>query len=180
MKPHLLTLVAAAAVTALVASEASAQTFRSGVSAGRGFKSSGFGARGRGFGGFGGFGGFQNNIRLGPSNIYDLYLNGLSPIPPYFALNPPVYYSYPVPRTYGYSPFAYPGYVKTPDIIEDPVPLEIMNPYVPSSTIKKNEQPPADTTVEAKSEKAAAQRVEPLVIDNPYFDAEPDIYTVSH
>ena len=27
---------------------------------------------------------------------------------PYYAMHPPVYYSYPVPRPYGYSPFAYP------------------------------------------------------------------------
>jgi hypothetical protein len=34
---------------------------------------------------------------------------------PYFSQFPPVYYKFPVPRTYGYSPFAYPpGYV-TPD-----------------------------------------------------------------
>lgn len=31
---------------------------------------------------------------------------------PYFALHPPVYYSRPVPRTYGYSPFAlFPGMI---------------------------------------------------------------------
>ena len=35
---------------------------------------------------------------------------------PYFAAHPPVYYSYPVPRTYGYSPFAYPPYVMTPEV----------------------------------------------------------------
>lgn len=34
---------------------------------------------------------------------------------PYFALHPPVYYSYPVPRTYGYSPFAYPFGSLTPE-----------------------------------------------------------------
>jgi hypothetical protein len=28
--------------------------------------------------------------------------------PPYFAMHPPVYYSYPIPRTYGDSPFPYP------------------------------------------------------------------------
>ena len=33
---------------------------------------------------------------------------------PYFALFPPVYYSYRVPRTYGYSPFAYPPGILTP------------------------------------------------------------------
>src|SRR5437870_3480881 len=35
---------------------------------------------------------------------------------PYFALHPPVYYSEPVARTYGYSPFAYPFGSPTPEI----------------------------------------------------------------
>jgi hypothetical protein len=45
-----------------------------------------------------------------------LYHPRLVPTPPYFALHPPVYYSCPVPRTYGYSPFAYPGYMETPAV----------------------------------------------------------------
>ncbi len=52
-------------------------------------------------------------------------------IPPYYALYPPVYYSYPVPRTYGYSPFAYPPGTPTPDlqIQELPQPKVMINPY---------------------------------------------------
>jgi hypothetical protein len=49
---------------------------------------------------------------------------------PYYALYPPVYYSQPVPRTYGYSPFAYPPGVMTPDVAP-PQPEVIKNPYVP-------------------------------------------------
>jgi hypothetical protein len=45
-----------------------------------------------------------------------MYGLGLVPTPPYFALHPPVYYSCPVPRSYGYSPYAYPGCVMTPDV----------------------------------------------------------------
>ncbi len=52
---------------------------------------------------------------------------------PYYALYPPVYYSGIVPRTYGYSPFAYPGYVPTPDLASEVGPLEIVNPYVTPS-----------------------------------------------
>jgi hypothetical protein len=70
---------------------------------------------------------------------------------PYFALHPPVYYSYRVARTYGYSPFAYPPGVMTPSlesrrspssaaaVIEEtlepqgPKPLRIDNPYVEQS-----------------------------------------------
>jgi len=72
---------------------------------------------------------------------------------PYYALHPPVYYSYQVSRPYGYSPFAYPPGTMTPRfeterlrIFEDSasveqvatpepqqttsVPKRIVNPYV--------------------------------------------------
>ena len=75
---------------------------------------------------------------------------------PYFALHPPVYYSSPVSRTYGYSPFAYPPGVVAPKLgasgpsigenrimteeIESPppepaekAPKRIRNPYVPAA-----------------------------------------------
>jgi len=48
---------------------------------------------------------------------------------PYFALHPPVYYSQPVGRPYGWSPFAYPGWVETPPVAP-PQPMVIQNPYV--------------------------------------------------
>jgi hypothetical protein len=66
------------------------------------------------------------------------YVSGLVPTPPYFALHPPVYYSLPVPRTYGYSPFAYPPHVLTPEVV---VPLEVENPHVP-----REGAPPAEPT----------------------------------
>jgi len=76
---------------------------------------------------------------------------------PYYALYPPVYYSYPVARPYGYSPFAYPPGTFTPEptalpgaVIENQfvpkkpashvkpnrvtvAPLRILNPYVAAS-----------------------------------------------
>ena len=45
-----------------------------------------------------------------------MYGLGIVPTPPYFALHPPVYYSCPVPRSYGYSPYAYPGCMQTPEV----------------------------------------------------------------
>ena len=66
---------------------------------------------------------------------YGFFGNGLyglmnSESPPYYAMFPPVYYSQPVARPYGYSPFAYPpGYV-TPALQPLP-PKEVLNPYVP-------------------------------------------------
>jgi len=57
------------------------------------------------------------------------YTLGRVPVPPYFSLHPPVYYSYPVPRPYGYSPFPYPGEMETP-VYKGPAPVEIINPHV--------------------------------------------------
>jgi len=81
---------------------------------------------------------------------------------PHFAAFPPVYYSYPVPRTYGYSPFAYPPGVMTPEIVGKVEPVTIDNPYVPKT--------PATVDVK-KSERSAAvadSQPEPLVILNPF------------
>lgn len=71
--------------------------------------------------------------------------------PPYYAMFPPVYYSCPVARPYGYSPFAYPpGYV-TPAV--QPPPKEVANPYAPR---------PRKT---AAADRTAAM---PKVLINPY------------
>jgi hypothetical protein len=51
---------------------------------------------------------------------------------PYYALYPPVYYSYPVARPYGFSPFAYPPGAMTPDAAPTSAAVEYRNPYVPS------------------------------------------------
>lgn len=50
---------------------------------------------------------------------------------PYFSQHPPVYYSYPVPRTYGWSPYAYPPGTMTPELElpTAPTPTTIRNPY---------------------------------------------------
>lgn len=76
---------------------------------------------------------------------------------PHFALYPPVYYSLPVPRTYGYSPFAYPPGTMTPEIVE-PEPLVVPNKFVPSNDAPKAE--PGEVTVK------------PLRITNPYVVAQ--------
>jgi hypothetical protein len=93
---------------------------------------------------------------------------------PYYAAHPPVYYSYPVPRTYGYSPFAYPPYVMTPDVEGESVPLEITNPYVPSTKQDKSTQP-ADSTAALSSD-----HVEPLVIINPYVSTKDSIARINN
>lgn len=60
---------------------------------------------------------------------------------PYYALYPPVYYSYPVARPYGYSPFAYPPGVLTPEIAPRTSAVIYRNPFVGS---KKAAAPPSD------------------------------------
>ena len=49
---------------------------------------------------------------------------------PYYALFPPVYYSTPVARTYGYSPFAYPPGTVTPAAAPQIAAVEYRNPFV--------------------------------------------------
>lgn len=94
---------------------------------------------------------------------YGYLYNSLEYNVPYFAAHPPVYYSYPVPRTYGYSPFAYPPHVMTPEVVHEGTvqPAVIINPYVPSNDSHKAE-PPEDRTASASSQP------QPLVIINPY------------
>lgn len=93
---------------------------------------------------------------------------------PYFAAHPPVYYSRPVPRTYGYSPFAYTPDTRTPDVVPAAQPVEIINPYVPSSA--KSSSPQASTPQQRKpkasgrtiSDSAEREATGPLMIINPF------------
>lgn len=80
------------------------------------------------------------------------YSLGQIPTPPYYALHPPVYYSLPVPRTYGYSPYAYPGSVRTPEVEMAEV---IENPHAKD-----------------KPEVTPARTVAYQIIDNPYVRSE--------
>lgn len=90
-----------------------------------------------------------------------IYGSGVRGLPPYFSLYPPVYYSYPVPRTYGYSPFAYPPGTPTPDVlVEAPQPKLMINPYVPQPR-------PA-----ASEEKTAGG---PQTIVNPFVPRGPEL-----
>lgn len=109
------------------------------------------GGAGGGWCGYFGDGGFTN-----------LYNQGFIPVPPYFSIHPPVYYSVPVPRTYGYSPFAYPGGVPTPDVQLGPE--EIVNPYVEPDTDEKTD------AKDASAKTAAYSRPAPLVVRNPFVD----------
>src|SRR5215470_17587862 len=87
------------------------------------------------YGGGGGWGGWGINY---PYGLYGSRVNDV----PYFSMFPPVYYSMPVPRTYGWSPFAYPPGTMTPEVDTDS-PQEMINPYVPQN---KDTKPSAKPT----------------------------------
>ncbi|HVC95362.1 MAG TPA: hypothetical protein VND64_16825 [Pirellulales bacterium] len=95
---------------------------------------------------FGGNGFYLYNL---PQNLYG---NGNDSIP-FYSLHPPVYYSMPVPRTYGYSPFAYPPGFMTPEILPAE-PKVMLNPHAPRRS----------------SPKRTGERVtmSPRIIVNPY------------
>jgi hypothetical protein len=93
-------------------------------------------------------------------SIYAADTRGL---PPYFSLYPPVYYSYPVPRTYGYSPFAYPFGSPTPEVTVTDGGAQIMvNPYVPK----------AEPSSASPPHKTAGG---PLMITNPFVDTRVEL-----
>jgi hypothetical protein len=93
--------------------------------------------------------GYGNN---GPA----AYALGNIPTPPYFALHPPVYYSHPIARPYGHSPFACPCYCgharKSVRVV--------VNPYLPIE--------PAAKEAPAKASVAAV----PLRVANPFYRAD--------
>lgn len=73
------------------------------------------------------------------------YSLGQIPTPPYFALHPPVYYSAPFPRTYGYSPFAYPGTKETPEMAPVAAAKMIENPHVKPAKLTPSDDQTAVT-----------------------------------
>jgi len=110
-----------------------------------------------GFGyGFGPFGGY-----------YNYGIQPYVPAPPYFALHPPVYYGQRYTRPYGDSPFAAPSQ------------LQPAASYAPSRHVERSLtiQNPWVAPLESAAEPVPAPvpapvAVKPLVIDNPYFQAE--------
>ncbi len=83
---------------------------------------------------------------------------------PYFSMFPPVYYSMPVPRTYGWSPFAYPPGTMTPEVAADG-PEDIINPYVPQNKEAKPAKPTSART-------AAFHPHTPQMLVNQFVSAE--------
>ena len=104
--------------------------------------------------GYRNFGGFGYNIN--------------NQTPPYFALHPPVYYGQRYTRPYGASPFAAwpqlqanPAYAPAPHVQR----ATIVNPHCSHCAVGGVVNAPPISRVMIASE----QRVEPAVIQNPYF-----------
>ena len=86
--------------------------------------------------GFGFGGGYWNQPIFGSAS--SLYGSNMLPVPPYFSIHPPVYYSHEiVRRPMGASPFAYPSWyaphahhAAAVSAAPAPQPLLVENPYV--------------------------------------------------
>lgn len=104
-----------------------------------------------------GLGGYMGGLGWGPR--VSAYMGSPYAVP-YYALHPPVYYSYAIPRTFGYSPFPYPGTYRTPEVEESTAEV-ILNPHVDAP--KAEPKPMKLQTVSA-----------PLEVLNPYVTAPGD------
>jgi len=104
-------------------------------------------------------GGFNGSYGFGYSG--SLYGLGYIPVPPYFAIHPPVYYGDRVRRTYGQSPYA-----AMPHNVEvaKSKPKVVLN-----STLKK--APKADTKPELKEVGSQTAAVRPQLILNPFVES---------
>src|SRR3712207_703087 len=82
-----------------------------------------------------------------------LYNAGKIPVPPYYAIHPPVYYGHRVRQTYGDSPYAQPP---SRWALQSSTPVIIINPFVPSTAnqMATDHAPPMRSTI----------------IENPYFE----------
>ena len=109
--------------------------------------------------GLNGCGGYGYGCAFDIGRLYRVLADNV----PHYAAFPPVYYSLPVARSYGYSPFAYPPGYATPEVsVAQPQTIE--NPYM-------NVQPAGGTGDGAATEdKTTTVEVTsaPLVITNPY------------
>ncbi len=96
-----------------------------------------------------------------------LYGLGYVPVPPYFALHPPVYYGERVYRTYGESPFARPARSSRPQRFAVQL---ITNPFVDqlASDLPSIELPEQTTDVNQVT-------VKPQMIINPYYKADEEV-----
>lgn len=78
---------------------------------------------------------------------------------PYFSAHPPVYYSHPYYRPYGWTPYAQPSY-HAPVALQ-PEPRLVVNPHVPAAKVKAA-KPKANEAGEKSAQRSA-------YIVNPFY-----------
>jgi len=120
-----------------------------------------------GFGNNGGLG-YGNNWSWGPYSLNRSL--GYLPMPPYYAMHPPVYYSHNVAVPYGMSPYPISSYSPSSSYVAErptPEPKMVVNPYV-DQDVASGEVPvqPAMKIVDAKGKSVAVQT--PAVVRNSY------------
>ncbi|HEX4000056.1 MAG TPA: hypothetical protein VHX65_16000 [Pirellulales bacterium] len=116
------------------------------------------------FGGpYGGYGynGVGTGWGVGVGGVLGVDLNGDENQIPYFAAHPPVYYSYPIARPYGDSPFPYPPGLFIPAASEGG-PQTIVNPFAqPGSAAPSNSTPTPPAPSKASPATPAPSSVKP-------------------
>lgn len=113
--------------------------------------------------------GWGNNFGFGIGGLYRTLDQPTELRVPYFASRPPVYYSQPVPRTYGHSPFSYGPWHQTPEILESVQPVMIENKHLNSSASNKTTVKKPISRERSVSLQESEPKSGPLMIDNPYY-----------
>ncbi len=101
---------------------------------------------------------------------------------PYFSLHPPVYYGKRYTRPYGVSPFATWPQVQSNAAYAPIAAARRVTPHVGCCpAIINNPHMPAETVPSTSADQEVVlKRVEPLIIDNPYFQNSDSVqYTAS-
>ncbi len=120
--------------------------------------------------------GFGNNCGLGYGNNWSwgpYSLNrslGYLPMPPYYAMHPPVYYSHNVAVPYGMSPYPISSYSPSSSYVAErtiPDPQVVVNPYVDQEVAA--DQVPAEPVVKVVNAKGEAVSMQtPKVVTNEF------------
>ena len=102
-----------------------------------------------------------------------MYGLGYVPVPPYFALHPPVYYGHRYYRSYGESPFARPPVSSRPQRFEAQL---VINPFVKDvARLAPPAGEAAETPVPEAPEREDQATAGPLMIVNPFYDAGEEV-----
>lgn len=172
MKRFLIAAIAVFAITILFNSNSDAQTYGHGYRYGAGLSQAfGTGSSHIGFRGIRGRRGIGINYGGFGYGGFGFGTGGRVEGQPFFAVNPPVYYSGIVRRPYGISPFPAPAGILPAEMqVPQAQPITISNPFF-------NEAMPASETLKAAKEgvKNKTTKTGPMTIRNQYIAPEVQI-----